>query len=66
MELEDVPVHSLVPAPLQTIESVSEFMTLLPEYDDDMAAQLADAEASGECLRFVGEFCGGLSLLTAC
>ena len=54
MELDDVPVDSLVPAPLQGIASVSDFMALLHEYDDDMAAQLATAEANNECLRFVG------------
>lgn len=54
MELEDVPVHSLVPVPLKDIESPTDFMGLLHEYDDDMAAQLAEAEASNECLRFVG------------
>lgn len=55
MELDQVPVHSLVPAALQNIESVADFMQMLPEHDDDMAAQLADAEAHNECLRFVGE-----------
>ena len=54
MELDQVPVHSLVPAALQNIESVADFMQMLPEHDDDMAAQLADAEAHNECLRFVG------------
>ena len=55
MKLEDVPVHSLVPAALADISSVSDFMQMLPEYDDDMAQQLAEAEAQDECLRFVGE-----------
>ena len=55
MELDSVPVHSLVPQALQGVQSVADFMRLLPEHDDAMAAQLADAEAQDECLRFVGE-----------
>ena len=55
MELGDVPVHSLVPSALSDIKSVGDFMQMLPEYDDDMAQQLAEAEAQSECLRFVGE-----------
>ena len=54
MELEDVPVHSLVPEPLQSVQSVSEFMSELPKYDGDMANTLEEAEAAQECLRFVG------------
>lgn len=54
MELEDVPVTSLVPAALRDVASVADFMQLLPEYDQDMAEQLATAEARDECLRFVG------------
>jgi len=54
VELADVPVHSLVPEPLRSIQSADEFMRLLPEYDADMAAQLEEAHAAGECLRFVG------------
>ena len=55
IELSDVPVDSLVPEPLRDIESVSEFMSKLPEHDSDMAKQLEEAEAADECLRFVGE-----------
>lgn len=56
IELEDVPVASLVPDALQDQEAVSidEYMDRLPEYDDEMAAKLAEAEAAGEKLRFVG------------
>ena len=57
MELQDVPVHNLVPEPLRDIQSANDFMAMLHEYDDDMAAQLATAEANNECLRFVGEPC---------
>ena len=54
VELEDVPVHNLVPEPLRGDVPVSEFMAALPEYDGDMTALLEEAEAAGECLRFVG------------
>lgn len=54
VELADVPVHSLVPEPLRDVASVDDFMARLPEFDGDIAEQLAAAEAAGECLRFVG------------
>ena len=56
LELEDVPVHSLVPEPLRGCATADEYLTRLPEHDDDMAAQLAEASAAGECLRYVGAF----------
>lgn len=54
LELEDVPVQSLVPEPLREVESVDEYLARLPEFDGDMEAALREAEAAGECLRFVG------------
>ena len=54
-ELSDVPVHSLVPEPLRSIASADEFMAALPQYDGEMAQQLDEATAAGDCLRFVGE-----------
>lgn len=54
VELADVPVCSLVPEPLRGAASVDDFMARLPEFDGDIAEQLAAAEAAGECLRFVG------------
>ena len=54
-ELSDVPVHSLVPEPLRSIASADEFMAALPQYDGEMAQQLDNATAAGDCLRFVGE-----------
>ena len=53
-ELSDVPVHSLVPEPLRSIASADEFIAALPQYDDEMAQQLDEATAAGDCLRFVG------------
>ena len=61
--LSDVPVHSLVPEPLRSIASADEFMAALPEYDGEMAQQLDEATAAGDCLRFVGE---PMSLLVKC
>ena len=55
LELSDVAVQSLVPAPLQNVASASDFMQQLPQYDADLAQQVSKAEASGECLRFVGK-----------
>ncbi len=54
LELEDVPVHSLVPEPLRGCATADEYLARLPEHDGDMATQLAEASAAGECLRYVG------------
>ena len=54
LELDDVPVHSLVPEPLRSCATADEYLVRLPDHDGDMAAQLAEASASGECLRYVG------------
>ena len=56
LELEDVPVHSLVPEALRGCATADEYLARLPEHDGDMAAQLAEASAAGECLRYVGAF----------
>ena len=55
LELSDVAVQSLVPAPLQNVASAEDFMQQLPQYDADLAQQVSEADASGECLRFVGK-----------
>ncbi|GFQ00648.1 bifunctional aspartokinase/homoserine dehydrogenase 1 chloroplastic, partial [Phtheirospermum japonicum] len=54
LELSDIPVQSLVPDPLKDCASAEEFMQKLPDYDQDMAKQRQEAEASGEVLRYVG------------
>jgi len=53
-ELDDVPVESLVPEPIRDTSSVAEFMERLPEFDDEMTRKMEEAEAAGECLRYVG------------
>jgi hypothetical protein len=55
LELGDVAVQSLVPAPLQNVASADDFMQQLPQYDADLAQQVSEADAAGECLRFVGK-----------
>mmetsp|Transcript_44756 Transcript_44756/g.129446 ORF Transcript_44756/g.129446 Transcript_44756/m.129446 type:complete len:464 (-) Transcript_44756:91-1482(-) len=60
LELDDVPVKSLVPAALQDWSPPAganlgdAFVEELKAYDDEMAGLLAEAEAAGEVLRFVG------------
>ncbi|GBG78384.1 hypothetical protein CBR_g26412 [Chara braunii] len=54
LELEDIPVQSLVPEPLQSVETADEFMQGLPAYDLQIGEQLEEAEARGEVLRYIG------------
>ncbi|MFI4890073.1 MAG: bifunctional aspartate kinase/homoserine dehydrogenase I [Steroidobacterales bacterium] len=53
LEMADVRVEGLVPAELQSC-SVDEFMRRLPEFDQTMAATLAQSAAEGKVLRYVG------------
>jgi len=60
LELEDVPVESLVPEALQSWQPPSgsnlgdAFVKDLSAFDGEMAALLEEADAAGEVLRFVG------------
>ncbi|XP_057793751.1 bifunctional aspartokinase/homoserine dehydrogenase, chloroplastic-like [Salvia miltiorrhiza] len=54
LELSDIPVQSLVPDPLKDVALVEEFMQQLHKYDQDLAKQRQEAEATGEVLRYVG------------
>ncbi|GJP81058.1 hypothetical protein CLOP_g11238 [Closterium sp. NIES-67] len=54
LELDQVPVQSLVPEALQHVASVDEFMQRLPEFDHEMEAKRKAAEEKGEVLRYVG------------
>jgi len=60
LELDDVPVKSLVPDALQDWQPADganlgdAFVKELEAYDDEMDALLEKAEAAGEVLRFVG------------
>jgi homoserine dehydrogenase len=53
--LEDLRVESLVPDTLKDV-SVEAYLQKLPEYDSDMAAQLEEAQAAGNVLRYVGRY----------
>jgi aspartokinase/homoserine dehydrogenase 1 len=53
LEMSDVQVAGLVPAALDAC-SVEEFMRRLPEFDAAMAKTLAEAQAQGQVLRYVG------------
>lgn len=55
VELDDVPVQSLVPAELAKEGiSVDEFMTRLPDYDEGLTKMAKDAASKNELLRYVG------------
>lgn len=51
MEMDKIPVESLVPEPLREVASSAEYMSRLPDFDADMDAKLREADDSGECLR---------------
>ncbi len=53
VELEDVPVKSLVPAELENV-SVDEFMSRLPDFDEALTATANEAREKNELLRYVG------------
>jgi len=53
LELADVKVESLVPAPLTKCSS-EEFLERLAEYDNAMLDRFASARAAGKVLRYVG------------
>ena len=53
LELEAVPVESLVPEALGA-GSVNDFFARLPEYDDVIRRRFEEAQARGEVLRYVG------------
>ncbi len=59
LELADVSIESLVPAPLREVNTAEEYLTRLPDFDADMAAQAGKAEQEGCVLRFVGSFDAG-------
>lgn len=53
------PVESLIPKPLESVESIAEFMEKLPEYDDKLDKLKDEAMKENKVLRFVGkvDFC---------
>lgn len=49
------PVESLIPKPLESVSSVEEFLTKLPDYDNELDKLRKEAEAENKVLRFVGK-----------
>lgn len=49
------PVQSLIPKPLESVESVAEFMQKLPEYDNELAELKKEAAKENKVLRFIGK-----------
>jgi aspartokinase/homoserine dehydrogenase 1 len=58
VELEDVPVESLVPAALRS-GSVDEYLSRLPQYDEEMKVRWQKAQAANQVLRYVGVIAPG-------
>eukprot|EP00239_Pterosperma_sp_CCMP1384_P003638 CAMPEP_0197858196 /NCGR_PEP_ID=MMETSP1438-20131217/31820_1 /TAXON_ID=1461541 /ORGANISM="Pterosperma sp., Strain CCMP1384" /LENGTH=406 /DNA_ID=CAMNT_0043474277 /DNA_START=97 /DNA_END=1317 /DNA_ORIENTATION=+ len=54
VELDDVPIESLVNAELAALGSADEYLEALPKFDDEFAARHAAAVAKGNVLRYVG------------
>lgn len=54
LELSEVPVRSLVPEPLQQVDSADEFIARLPDFDAEMKAEAEAAAKEGKVLRYVG------------
>ncbi|XDT06900.1 Homoserine dehydrogenase, NAD binding domain [Nakaseomyces glabratus] len=49
------PVQSLIPKPLESVESVDEFLQKLPEYDDELTQLKKEAAKENKVLRFIGK-----------
>lgn len=64
-ELSDVEVESLVAEPLRACASGDEYMARLPEFDAEMTARAAEADAAGEVLRYVGTYDGATGKCSA-
>ena len=54
LDLETLPVESLVPEPLRALASADEFLARLPEFDGHFEGLRASAAAEGAVLRYVG------------
>jgi aspartokinase/homoserine dehydrogenase 1 len=53
LEFDKVQIENLVPSELQKVQSVDEFMKLLPKYDHHFEKLRSDAAAQGEKLRYM-------------
>lgn len=55
LEMDDIALEGLVPAPLMELATVAEFLAALPGLDRAMVDKVAAARSRGEVLRFVAE-----------
>jgi aspartokinase/homoserine dehydrogenase 1 len=60
LELEDIQLDSILSDELLAIEDGNEFMQQLPSINDDIAAQVKNAEAEGKVLRHVAKISDGV------
>lgn len=51
---DSFPVQSLIPSALESASSSAEFMSRLPEFDDEMEGYKATAAKAGKVVRYVG------------
>ena len=58
LEMDDVDVTGLYPASMADL-SVADFMTALPQLDEDFATQVATAKAAGNVLRYAATVADG-------
>ena len=54
LDLETLPVESVVPEPLRAVPTADEFLRRLPEFDAHFERLKAEAAQAGEVLRYVG------------
>lgn len=59
IEREELKVESLIPEPLQNVDSVT-FLKKIDDYDDEWTQRCKDAEADGNRLRYTGKFLNGV------
>lgn len=59
LELSDVEVESVLPQGFAAGASTEEFLAKLPELDAKFAQRIADANAQGKVLRYIGEIVDG-------
>ncbi|RIA85329.1 hypothetical protein C1645_715103 [Glomus cerebriforme] len=54
LSLDTLPVENIVPEPLRTLNSATEFMASLPQYDDHFETLNTTANKNRQVLRYVG------------
>ena len=64
LELSDVEVEGVLPKGFAEGKSTEEFMTLLPQLDEEFKARVDAAKAEGKVLRYVGQITGGKCIVS--